>query len=1113
MAKVSLRNYNREIEGFIDQNRLDEAIAHCRHILQTYPKHLDTYRLLGKAYLEAKRYDEAVDVFTRVLASVPDDFVAHVGMSIIRDEQGRLDEAISHMERAYETQPSNPAIQNELRRLFGRRDGVQPTKIRMKRDALAHMYVQGELYPQAIAEIKAVLATDSQRTDMKTLLARAYFHAGQKADASDLCAQLLETYAYSLDANRIMSELMQGAEGKDAGAAYRERVIELDPYAAYSPAGVFHPNEAPEVSVSLDHLEYHGQDMEAAPEWKPAGIGEPAPDEQPEWLKRDYSSGAEEPPAPKLESKNDLPDFMRAAGWTAATGIVDESAPVDFGKEETQPADLAPGDMPDWLKAMAPAEEPEETPVIPIPPAEQLRAGDIPDWLSDVTPRDSLTPPPAPAAEPPAEIPDWLQDVSAKEPETPIPAAVPTPAEELPDWLSGMTTPEEAEAQAAAEIPVVPTESAPVWMADMASAEAETPAAPVEAIEPVAEAADDTPDWLKKLTAEAETPTPEIPDWLENIEAAEPGMAPSSAEAALPDWLASTPQEPVAAAPIPEPEPMEQEFPPMITPVEPLTPPPSLESLGTSMKEQDDALAWLESLAAKHGAKAEELVSDPNARTDKPPEWVQQARALSEGQPVTPEPSLEETQPVFLEPEPEQSEEREQPVEPAKPVVEAVEPEVPFLEPLEPVVPELEGALHFEEAETAQMIEPEPEHPEPAVPAEVEPILEPFTPGAFTTAADETGIWLRSLDEKESAAETTGVSADFIESLEQAEDWVKTPEAVEPPVEVTPQAEITPQAEMTPPVMEEAPVEAPVEAVPAAASDLPDWLQDIDREEEPWTAAPVSETLDEEIPAWLQGEAEPAPEAEPTVPGEWRRAETVQEPEMEPAEMESVPLAVTPEEEIPAWLRGEAAVEPETPAAVEAAPEPSQEYLQELEELREQPLAVEPVEMEREPEPVEPARMEIEAEQEVEPELQQEAQMEAPHYEEPVREPEAEAEPEPEPPMPVVSRPVEPPPAPRKPPVRPAERKPAAGFPSGEPALALARAEMNRGDIPSALEQYGRLIRRGKYLEEIIHDMREALYRYPVEVTVWQTLGDAYMRENRLQEALDAYTKAEELLR
>src|SRR5690606_26221116 len=109
--KVSLRIYNREIEKLIEQGSVDEAIAHCRHILKTFPKHLETYRLLGKAYLETRRYNEAADIFGRLLMAVPDDFVAHVGLGIIRDEENKLDDAIWHMERAFEVQSANPAIQ------------------------------------------------------------------------------------------------------------------------------------------------------------------------------------------------------------------------------------------------------------------------------------------------------------------------------------------------------------------------------------------------------------------------------------------------------------------------------------------------------------------------------------------------------------------------------------------------------------------------------------------------------------------------------------------------------------------------------------------------------------------------------------------------------------------------------------------------------------------------------------------------------------------------------------------------------------------------------------------------------------------------------------------
>ena len=117
MPEISLRAYIGEIDRLIEREQLDEAIAHCRHILQTYPKHLATYRLLGKAYLEAKRYGDAADIFQRVLSAMPDDFVAHIGMAIVREDEGNLDAAIWHMERAFETNPANPAIQQEMIRL------------------------------------------------------------------------------------------------------------------------------------------------------------------------------------------------------------------------------------------------------------------------------------------------------------------------------------------------------------------------------------------------------------------------------------------------------------------------------------------------------------------------------------------------------------------------------------------------------------------------------------------------------------------------------------------------------------------------------------------------------------------------------------------------------------------------------------------------------------------------------------------------------------------------------------------------------------------------------------------------------------------------------------
>src|SRR4030042_1237569 len=157
MTEIALRTYNQEIKGLIDRGHFDEAIAHCQHILETFPRHIETSRLLGKAFLEQGRHGDAADVFQRVLSAIPEEWLSHVAMAIVREDESNLDMAIWHMERAYEVNPSNPTVQQEVRRLRGRRDGVEPPKLRLTSYALARMYLKGGLYGPAIAEIRTAL--------------------------------------------------------------------------------------------------------------------------------------------------------------------------------------------------------------------------------------------------------------------------------------------------------------------------------------------------------------------------------------------------------------------------------------------------------------------------------------------------------------------------------------------------------------------------------------------------------------------------------------------------------------------------------------------------------------------------------------------------------------------------------------------------------------------------------------------------------------------------------------------------------------------------------------------------------------------------------------------
>jgi tetratricopeptide (TPR) repeat protein len=1089
MAKVSLRIYNREIESLVDSGQLDEAIAHCRHILNVYPKHLETYRMIGKAYLEAKRYNEATDIFERILMAVPDDFVAHVGMSIIQDEQKNMDDAIWYMQRAFEVQPSNSAIQAELQRLYGRRDGVEPPKIRLTRGALAHMYVQGELYPQAISEISAVLEEDSERQDMQVLLARAYFHAGQQSEAAEMCSQLLRRYPYCFDANRILVELLPQTERGENVQVYRNRVNELNPYADYVTGSVFHTEEVSDAAVSLERLEWDGQPVDVQPGWRESlGIGreESASNNvEPDWLKTDLSSGsfaasdsAEEPalapgslPVPSADGDDQIPDFLRDAGWSEDSGTFQEGASfLDDADDSIEEPELAAGDLPDWVKAMAPTGADIEDAAPQPEPVDDLTQDDVPDWLQGLGDAQST-----PAEEQPlaaeGDIPDWLKamkptddaDTLAQEqPQEPMMSEpVSSDDGDIPDWLKSMQPEEEQPApqeipqepvpeplqEAMPEAPKLSEESLSDWQIGE-----ETPAGPVDfdkidtgLLGTSAEEQDDAVAWLESLASKHGAKPEELvtdpearketaPEWVQKVQSLqEQGQA---EEPAQPVDEVAMPAAPVSA-----------------------------DDLGTSAEEQDDAVAWLESLASKHGAKPEELVTDPTARSETAPDWVQKAAEAGSEHAIGERPT-------------------------APPAEEPVDDEPDWMKEAKEV-----GESLFDELEEAQTKEPLP-----------------------SADADETGMWLRDLGEEggfaTDEAEQPAAEGDI-------PDWLSGLDPEEAQLEAAAEAEVVSdmesaaEAEAAPGFAEEAELEPPdwlqsmetevsgTEAVSTLKEDaaLPDWLSgmEADSSEPEGVSAP---SMEEGVISEHAGEA---PELEITDSAdEGGITDWLQKVESESSEAEvGEPAPEAADDNLPSWLAGldDDAEQAQTEAGSD---DDVPEWLR--------------AETESEPVQAEPSTSTdwkpVEAAEPPEPELtvsapEPEPKAEIPPVQAASTPPATKLEPEPTPehPAPQVQEPY------REPVNR--SRTGMTGMLSAaqDPGLTEAQNELTRGNIPGAIERYSKLIKKGKLLEEIIFDLREALYRYPVEVAILQALGDAYMRASRLQEALDSYTKAEELLR
>ncbi len=1068
MSKIALRVYVREIETLIDQGHIEEAVAHCQHILKTYPKHLDTYRMLGKAYLEARRYPDASEIFTRVLLASPNDFVSHLGLSIIRDEQKDLDAAIWHMERAFESNPSNPGVNSELRRLYGRRDGMEPPKIRLTRGALAQMYTKGGQYAQAIAEIKSVLSEDPGRTDLKNLLAWAYYRAGQKADAGDVCNDLLKTYPYELDANRIMVEILSGAN-QDV-SIFKKRITALDPYAGQLSGSLLDTDTVPDNAVVLDRLDW---DPDQAPAgWNAAPAPAPTPISQPQ------------SPAPATEQ---IPDWMRAQGWGPSTGEF-QDGPMTF--DEPEPPAPAPAvaagplvaaEIPDWLKSMAPpgATAPMNPPVPdskevdldflsglgapasptaqPEAPAESasadldwlsgLGAPAAPasgapetdsDWLSGLGGETSQPPSPAPAsapeaaadwlssfssesaqpAEPASNIPDWMSGLGAEAPSAGVPAA----SEPMPDWLGG-----EASATPQPTHPSAQPESdLSAWLSALDG----QPQSPSQPSAP-SESTNDEMDWLGALGMPTETPASdhvqtapaapaqdEAADWLQNLSSAseESPAAPEEPPAAVAPPPAAAPARPRAGG--------DEDFVP--GPLSELVSGP-----GTSASEQDAAMNWLEMLAMKQGAKAEELITKPDERREDMPDWVGN---------------------VGVQPDVVASSAPAAPVEPPIPGMEEANLVIDQPAQAESTVPEPSSVPAWTEADDRVALPPAPVQSMPwETPSE--PVAEA---PALETPGDVLPDWLAGDDEA------------------PVQPVVTMPWEQEAPEEEIPAPSESTMQEEQPPAAP-VPTRMPWEEEQTQAQPMPWEEPPVSQEEIPAEQAPTDTVpVVEDVSAWLkqldQEEQKPAHDDEPA----------------SPLEAEQIAPA---SEETPSWV---AEIQP--PVAAVSQP-PSPDALPDWLKEEAQPAAAQPPAAESTPPPAPPRDF-----SQVAAALRASSAAKS----EPVARLEKPAAPPPPEPTPA---PVETPkPAPRP-------RHTAALNEKDGPALQNAQQILQKGDLNAAMAEYAKLIKRGKLLEDVIYDLQEATYSHPVDVVVWHTLGDAYMRSNRMQEALDAYTKAEELLR
>lgn len=763
MTLVPLHDHVEMMREHLREGQFADVITLGHHVLRHYPKHLETYRLLGEASLETGDLSAAADLFQRVRSADPENVVALVGLSIVHEQQKQIEEAIWHLERAFEIQPANADLRKELLRLYAEQEGTARERLKLTPGGLARLYVRQGLYSQAIQEFRALLGRDPARADIQAALAETLYRVGRKQESAEIAQELLDKLPYCLKANLLLGAMWAENAVPEAQALFT-RAQSLDPENTVARALLpDHWDDAP--PPMLPAIEEPVEAVSAAAPVKPEQAAgrevswleslipgpEPAPRADasyPQAWKAEAPPPSAPPVQPPFEEEAEAPQAAVQPLVSAAPPVVEPTAAAT-AEEPSAEATLELAAPPAQTTAAAKEEtvlpppfveqEPQtRIPAPELPPAQSVeieapfrlrqpsipRVGPtipgalekLPSWLfAGASSGGPASTPNAVAQESDAVVAARLAAIRQSQAEKgTVPAGTPSQAKEsaketeatpgdMPEWLTrARQAVRSGQAQEDAGAPTAPEEK-PAWLTQPAE---DSPAAPTA-----------TPEWLRAdatgQAAQASTQAEEaLPAWLAAADAESRTKTPST-NAALPDWLTATkeesepPEAPPPAATVPtwlDSVPENQ----VETPSPETTVPEWLQTPATNEPQAAPASASRapgpESLT---GAELDETI----------PDWLREIMEAKEAEPAEPPP-------VTPLPEPELPAARvDQPVQQPQPDLAgaAVEPAMP---PPSPVL---------RETEAGQDVLPLEPTPEP-----VAPVIQEAAPNVEAVAA-ETG--------------------------------------------------------------------------------------------------------------------------------------------------------------------------------------------------------------------------------------------------------------------------------------------------------------------------------------------------------------------------------------
>ena len=229
MADLTLRGQREQALSLVRAGEPVAAVSICQRLLTSYPLHAEAYAILGQAYLQLGKHEEAANLFRRALGVNPEHALCYAGLAVIFEERGLVEEALWQLSRALELSPGNREIRRQLRRLAEEHSALAMARIEMTRGGLARIYLRGQLFAKAIGELRELVDADAQRFDLHIALAEALWYRNDWGEVERICEALLGELPNCLKANLILGQVWLGSERDDRARELLSKAQSFDP--------------------------------------------------------------------------------------------------------------------------------------------------------------------------------------------------------------------------------------------------------------------------------------------------------------------------------------------------------------------------------------------------------------------------------------------------------------------------------------------------------------------------------------------------------------------------------------------------------------------------------------------------------------------------------------------------------------------------------------------------------------------------------------------------------------------------------------------------------------------------------------------------------------------